>query len=307
MNHSFNTNIAKICGIEEAVILENIYFWCKKNEANNKLTDGKPWTYNSVKAFNELFDYMSPSKISRALKSLETEGFIIIGEFNTNAYDHTKWYCITDKTRKIFGEENEKSNFQNENSNNHSDNSISTKSKISITDINTNNKPNINSPESYDSDFPEDPNEIKPKKTTRSKKTTLSAEEKHKMYLSSLPSEIYSLSEKCADKLVNYLIKLQNSRTPATNKLAWQEDFARFLSAENKPEKEILAIIDHAMTGWWSDKIASAKGLLKEYGRFYQQLYSNASSKSNQNKYTNRNVQGISMNTSPDAYDEKLW
>lgn len=153
MKHLFDTNIAKVCGIEEAVILENIYFWCKKNEANNKLTNGKPWTYNSVKAFNTIFDYLSPSKISRALKNLETNGYIEIDEFNANSYDHTKWYCITDKTRKAFGEENEKSNFQNEKSNNDFDDSIIEKSKITITDINTNNNPDTNT--NSDDDFPE--------------------------------------------------------------------------------------------------------------------------------------------------------
>lgn len=156
----------------------------------------------------------------------------------------------------------------------------------------------------YD-DFPEpddSPTEAttSKKKSTRSKKNVVSADERHKQYLSSLPSEINSLSEKCADKLVNYLIKLQNCQTPAANKLAWQEDFARFLEKESKPEKEILAIIDHAMTGWWSDKIASAKGLLKEYGRFYQQIYSGTSYKSNYQKKRDGAIERTNMITDND-------
>lgn len=98
MTHCFNTEIASEVGIEEAILLENIFFWCQKNKANNKLQNGKPFTYNSVKAFNQIFPYMSPSTISRALKNLEIKGFIEIGEFNANAYDRTKWYCTTDKT-----------------------------------------------------------------------------------------------------------------------------------------------------------------------------------------------------------------
>lgn len=138
MKHLFDTNIAKSCGIEEAIILENIYFWCIKNEANNKLVNGKPWTYNSVKAFNKLFNYITPSKISRALKNLESSGYIEIGEFNNNAYDHTKWYCITDKTRELYDESNENSICQNEKSNTENEKSKSPKSQINITDINTN-------------------------------------------------------------------------------------------------------------------------------------------------------------------------
>ena len=164
MKHLFDTNVAKICGVEEAIILENIYFWCKKNEANNKLTNGKPWTYNSVKAFNTIFDYMSPSKIARSLKNLESQGYIEISEFNTNAYDHTKWYCITDKTRKVFGEENEKSICHFDKSNDSFDKSNSQKAEITIADINTNNNPN-KSTDTCD-DFPEDPTSDFPEDTT---------------------------------------------------------------------------------------------------------------------------------------------
>ena len=119
MNHSFNVQIAKDYGIEEAILLENIFFWCEKNRANRKLINGKPWTYNSVKAFNELFCYMSPSKISRALANLEKNGLIETGNFNKNPYDRTKWYCITEKAKQIFQSENyilheDKSICQNE-------------------------------------------------------------------------------------------------------------------------------------------------------------------------------------------------
>lgn len=100
--HIFNTRIAKEYGIEEAIILENIYHWCEKNKANGHLTEGKPWTFNSVRAFNELFDYIAPSKISRALKKLEENGLIITGCFNKTAYDRTKWYCITEKAESYF-------------------------------------------------------------------------------------------------------------------------------------------------------------------------------------------------------------
>lgn len=105
MNHSFNVEIATKYGLEEAIILENIYFWCKKNEANGHLIEGQVWTYNSVKAFNELFSYLSPAVITRALKNLETNGLLKTGFFNSNAYNRTKWYCVTDEARKYFESE----------------------------------------------------------------------------------------------------------------------------------------------------------------------------------------------------------
>ena len=36
MNHSFNVEVAVEYGMAEAVILEYMYFWCQKNEANRK-------------------------------------------------------------------------------------------------------------------------------------------------------------------------------------------------------------------------------------------------------------------------------
>lgn len=102
-NHAFNTDIAAEYGIEEAIILEHIYFWCQKNKANNQnFFDGYYWTYNSVKAFKEIFYYMSEKKIANTLKHLEDEGLIKTGCYNTNKYDRTKWYAITEKGTSIF-------------------------------------------------------------------------------------------------------------------------------------------------------------------------------------------------------------
>lgn len=142
MNHSFNTEIAKEYGLEEAILLENIYFWVRKNKANNQnYQKGYYWTYNSVKAFNELFDYISPSKINRALKNLEENNLIISDCFNENKYDHTKWYTVTEKAESFF--QNEKPNYHNEESILQNEKSIDTNCKISITDINTDINTNI--------------------------------------------------------------------------------------------------------------------------------------------------------------------
>lgn len=163
-NHTFNTDIACEVGLESAIILENIYFWCKKNEANGKLVKGKPFTFNTVKAFGEIFYYMTSSTISRSLRKLEETGFIESGVFNAKAWDRTKWYCVTQKTKEYYepkpirriedsivqneemqSTENEQCSFQKEEMEcDKTEDSNFQKSKISITDINTNNKPNIN-------------------------------------------------------------------------------------------------------------------------------------------------------------------
>lgn len=96
MQHSFNVEIAKKNGILEAVLLNHLWFWIKKNKANNtNFFDGNYWTYNSKKAFSELFPYASERQIDYALKKLIDCGLVITGNYNKSSYDRTLWYAIT--------------------------------------------------------------------------------------------------------------------------------------------------------------------------------------------------------------------
>lgn len=91
--HSFAPEEAKKYGILAAVILQSIRFWVEKNRANGKhFHDGRHWTYNSVKAWAELFEYATPDQIRRALECLESAGAIVVGNYNASPYDRTKWY-----------------------------------------------------------------------------------------------------------------------------------------------------------------------------------------------------------------------
>jgi hypothetical protein len=103
MQHSFDVRIAKEYGINAAVLLNNMYFWIEKNRANNtNLYDGNYWTYNSKKAFAELFPYLNERQIDYALKKLIDGGIIITGNYNKLAYDRTLWYAITKKGYSIL-------------------------------------------------------------------------------------------------------------------------------------------------------------------------------------------------------------
>ena len=98
MNHSFDIDLAKEYGIEEAIILENFAFWIKKNSANNiNFIDGNYWTFNSASALEELFPYMNLKKIQRILNKLEELNILKSANHNKAKYDRTKWYCIVDK------------------------------------------------------------------------------------------------------------------------------------------------------------------------------------------------------------------
>lgn len=102
LEHSFDTDLAAEIGMKEAVIFKNLSFWILKNEANQRhFYDGNTWTYNSVKAFSEIFYYMSPKEIRNALAKLESCGLIISGNYNSMKTDRTKWYALTEEGKSI--------------------------------------------------------------------------------------------------------------------------------------------------------------------------------------------------------------
>lgn len=101
--HYFDIEVARLYGVNSAVLLQNIYHWIKKNKANGTNEfDGNTWTYNSKKAFAELFPYMNERQIDYALKKLIDDEIIITGNYNKVAYDRTLWYAITKKGYSIL-------------------------------------------------------------------------------------------------------------------------------------------------------------------------------------------------------------
>lgn len=97
MTHIFDTDIAKEYGVDIAIVVNNIAFWLQKNKANNKhIYEGKVWTYNSTKAFCELFPYWTENQIRRILDKMQDLEIIQSGNYNKVSYDRTKWYTFTD-------------------------------------------------------------------------------------------------------------------------------------------------------------------------------------------------------------------
>ncbi|UWF80658.1 MAG: Replication initiator protein A (RepA) N-terminus [Bacteriophage sp.] len=101
--HILDIGVAQLVGANAALILENISYWCEHNAANNSnLHDGHYWTYNSTKAFGELFPYMTINVIRASLKKLKDNGLILTGNYNKSAYDRTMWYTLTEKAETML-------------------------------------------------------------------------------------------------------------------------------------------------------------------------------------------------------------
>ena len=136
MKHIFDVDIAEKYGIHAAILLENLGYWIKQNEANEtNFYDGYYWTFNSRRAYREIFPYMSERQIDTAFHKLIDDGLVITGNYNKLAYDRTLWYALTQKGKSILHFDGmEITKTQN-----------ATQQNVSpIPDINTNIKTDIN-------------------------------------------------------------------------------------------------------------------------------------------------------------------
>ncbi len=115
MNYSFDIEDAKMYGVDEAIMLYNIKFWVMKNKANEKNQfeieiDGKieirTWTFNSHRAFSELFPFWSTKQIRRIMNNLEVKGAVLSGNYNKIKYDRTKWYALKHESLSPNGQMN---------------------------------------------------------------------------------------------------------------------------------------------------------------------------------------------------------
>ncbi|TCL61672.1 hypothetical protein [Allofournierella massiliensis] len=103
MYYSFDVNAAARYGVEEAVLLEHIRFWCEKNAANPDCQkEGRCWMYASAARLAEHFPFWSVPQIRRLLKSLVRQGALLEGRFGRFAFDRTLWYAISESAASMF-------------------------------------------------------------------------------------------------------------------------------------------------------------------------------------------------------------
>ena len=138
--HTFNVELAVEVGLNQAILLQHLYYWHQINEnKKHNIIDDKVWTYNTAEGFSKIFPYLTAKQISYAFSKLEESDFITIGNHNKAGFDQTKWYSLNEKALKLFVKsnlQNVKSNGQNVKSNRQNVNAI----PDSNPDNKTNNK-----------------------------------------------------------------------------------------------------------------------------------------------------------------------
>ena len=102
-----NKALARELGLNEALVLQQINYWIEINKkSGNNYHDGKYWTYNSIRAWQEKdFDYLSVDTVKRTFSKLEKAGYL----YNKDPRDKTKWYTINDnKLEELYLELNQR-------------------------------------------------------------------------------------------------------------------------------------------------------------------------------------------------------
>jgi hypothetical protein len=84
-------NLAKIIGLNEAIVLQQLYYWLQKNP---KIKDDQAWVYNSITDWQQQFCFFGINTIRRVLDKLIRDGVVIKSEFNKTSFDKISWYSI---------------------------------------------------------------------------------------------------------------------------------------------------------------------------------------------------------------------
>jgi len=90
----FNKDVAKRYGVNEAIVLEMLYFRLSKT---NHIYDGKKWWFGSIKHIQKSFPFYTEKQVWRIMNSLEKQKAVIVGNYNKMKYDRTKWYTMTEE------------------------------------------------------------------------------------------------------------------------------------------------------------------------------------------------------------------
>lgn len=95
MLHFFDPEIAVQYGVNEAIFIQNLRYWIQFNRLQKRHQfENRHWTYNSQRAFAELFPYWTPRQIRHIVDKLRAEGAIDVACWNEDKTDRTQWYTL---------------------------------------------------------------------------------------------------------------------------------------------------------------------------------------------------------------------
>lgn len=101
--HNFKIDLAKKCGVDNAIFLQDIAYWIDYNSSGNvNFREGRYWTYSTMEAICERHPYWTKRQVQRIVKNCLENKWLFIGKYNKSNYDHTNWYSVSDEILSII-------------------------------------------------------------------------------------------------------------------------------------------------------------------------------------------------------------
>ena len=95
----FNMDIAAVCGLREAVIVDFIRGWLLTSDETT-YRHGHLWVKCTQKTMTVHLPFLTESMVRNSIRKLVKKGIIKVEKFSDYKFDHTYWYTFTS-----FGEE----------------------------------------------------------------------------------------------------------------------------------------------------------------------------------------------------------
>lgn len=89
-----NPKLAKLIGLNEAIILQQIHYWIDNKGCKGLHSKGRKWIYNTVSQWQEQFPFFSPSTIKRTMLELRNLDLIFVEQLSENGRDTTNYYSV---------------------------------------------------------------------------------------------------------------------------------------------------------------------------------------------------------------------
>lgn len=83
--------LAKVIGLNEAIILQQIHYWLGRSE---NVRDGRKFVYKTTEDWIEEFPFWSGATVKRTIANLKGRGLIIVTKESEGSWLRTNWYSV---------------------------------------------------------------------------------------------------------------------------------------------------------------------------------------------------------------------
>ena len=107
MFFQFDSELARLYGVDEAIFIHNLYFWLRHNEATGTNIieyngEKKVWSYHSMNAYQKVFPFWNRRQIRRIVESCRAQGLLITAALERDQHKQTLWYTLDEKVLAYY-------------------------------------------------------------------------------------------------------------------------------------------------------------------------------------------------------------